>query len=864
MWDNAGPTSRPVPRRGESGTLLFAAGRILQPSSPSKSLLPNGKDPTLEPPSRQLQQVLLSKNLCTARDLRRCSSRVRRLTFDLPGFDSVWLDALVQRRVLTSFQARTIESGDHDRLTIGPSVVLDQIGRGPGSETFLTRLPGEHSTCIVKRVVVPSELRIAAMKRMQRLIERGRNCQHPGVVIPHACREIPGEVNRSGSRRPGPGAGLATESRLAIVSRPSEGLTLAQMLLRRGRLPERTVMDIARQLLDVCGALQDGRIVHGEIRLGNLLLSARGQVALVDCGIRPAIRPAFEVSAFVEPESNDGIAPELIGTGDAASPASDLYAVGCALWQLLTGRPPHPTGDSLAKLAAHQTERIPDVRDLAPETPARLAEAILWLTEPDPRNRPAHPRDLLVGGAPQPGPSRAPSRPVLGQPGRRSRSALASFAGQFHHPVARLRDRRHRPRMARRLVQATAAMFLAVGALHVFSGRETVPLSIDAFNGWVQSQYTALTAGTGFAAGVEDGSATESAPNSTATGGGGQNLRDAQTSPIPEPAADGTIEFPHTGPWQATSIVWAGPRLTLKGPPGPPARIIVADAALELRSAEVRLENVELLLVEPSTSTPPIICQSQTLQMQGCAILSPLDMLDHGSASGVAATGADGPVTSVAESTANVGLRWLPIDASDPLAGRVTIRDCRFIGSHSSIEFNSAVRVVRCVNTLKLGGGPLLITGRDAEPTSRTIELEQVTVRESSALMSVWLPADEPWQSRITVRSTDCVFAGRQDSPDAASLIAFVDGTLSGDWHRSVVIDGRGSVAGSGINLVSLQSADGRQRRVLDDSQLQVRGLTSTPVTFQGQPSFDPVDSVVARIEANRRSSDPPGISIDD
>jgi eukaryotic-like serine/threonine-protein kinase len=77
----------------------------------------------VEPPSRRLQQILLGLKLCSPRDLRRCASRVKALSADLPAFDSVWLDALVQRRLLTSWQAQTIEAEQPELLRIGPCVV---------------------------------------------------------------------------------------------------------------------------------------------------------------------------------------------------------------------------------------------------------------------------------------------------------------------------------------------------------------------------------------------------------------------------------------------------------------------------------------------------------------------------------------------------------------------------------------------------------------------------------------------------------------------------------------------------------------------------------------------------------------------
>lgn len=748
----------------------------------------------------------------------------------------MWLDALVQRRVLTSFQARSIETSEFDRLTIGPSVVLDQIGHGPDSETYLTKLPHERETCIVKRVSIATELRGPILKRLQRLTERGRSCQHPGVVIPHASRELPASAHGRTQHRAGTAARLVTQTRLAIVSRPAEGLTLAQMLLRRGRFPERFVLEIARQLLDTVAALHDCKIVHGEIRLDNLLLSSRGQVVMVDCGVRPAIRPAFEINAFVGPERNDGIAPELIGTGDTATPASDLYAIGCLLWQLLAGRPAHPTGDPLAKLAAHQTERISDVRELAPETSARLAEALLRLTSPNAKDRPAHAREILSGPSSQRGDSK---RLTLGPPGRRTRTILAKFAGEFHHPVARLNDPTRRPKTARRVALAATAMLIAVGALHLFSGRDAIPASIDQFNHWLQTQYDSLTHDTHIASAADDASA------EVVIGA----LESAD--PLPEPSADGLLELPHAGPWEASAIVWSGAKLTLKGPTGERARIVVRGNNWQIRAAELHLEN---LVVELNDDVPVqsesglaagVDCQSQSLTMSHCAI--------HSSLSDEAA--------ETAERAHPFALRWQTLDGDDPLAGQVAISDCQFIGSRSSVAIASPTRILRAVRTLKLAGGPLFAIASNRVPVSRTIDLDHVTVRDSSSVVAIQVAdAAHAGRSRFVLHSNDCVYSLSDWQSEPGSLVTYIGQRLPPDWFQFVVLDGRDSVAAPQTTLASLLSPDASDRLALDDSRISLRGLISTAIEFRGSASFEPADSVLAKIAANHRSSDLPGI----
>jgi hypothetical protein len=260
-------------------------------------------------------------------------------------------------------------------------------------------------------------------------------------------------------------------------------------------------------------------------------------------------------------------------------------------------------------------------------------------------------------------------------------------------------------------------------------------------------------------------------------------------------------------------------------------------------------------LVEPD---PAVMCESQSLQMTGCMI--------HGTglASIAPFHAVVSPVTREFEHP--IGLRWRALDVNDPLAGRISFDDCRFIGIKSSIELCSPAREIRCTNTLKLTGGPLFVIGPDTEPVSRSFQFDRITVRNSCGLISVRLPKGRVgWQSRLKVQCNDCVFSLYRFEPMWASLINFVGEQLPNDWHRYVVIDGRNSVADRTFTrLASLTSRDGKQDELLDDSRMQLRGLISTDITFQGDVTLKPTDSVVAAVAANRRSLALPGIVADE
>ena len=165
----------------------------------------------IAPPSKELLETLLKLRLCTVRDLKRCRPRVRRLTRDLPVFDSVWIDALLQARKLTSFQARILQSSDSQQLLVGPCVLVDRLGHGPQATTYLARRREGNERCVLKIINRPAESIDNGLKRLEELVDQLKGFDHPAMVGPHSClgqqeqlitisRYVPGQIGRASCR----------------------------------------------------------------------------------------------------------------------------------------------------------------------------------------------------------------------------------------------------------------------------------------------------------------------------------------------------------------------------------------------------------------------------------------------------------------------------------------------------------------------------------------------------------------------------------------------------------------------------------------------------------------------------------------
>ncbi len=155
-----------------------------------------------------------------------------------------------------------------------------------------------------------------------------------------------------------------------------EGGDLAQALKVQGPLPWREAAVALRDAAAGLAAAHAAGLVHRDIKPSNLMRNGRGQVKLVDFGL----------ARLHDAPSDLTLTGSILGTpaylspeqcrGDPATPLSDLYALGCTGFQLLTGRPPFAGPQMAAVLQGHLNEPMPDARTLVPEVPEALARLL--------------------------------------------------------------------------------------------------------------------------------------------------------------------------------------------------------------------------------------------------------------------------------------------------------------------------------------------------------------------------------------------------------------------------------------------------------------------------------------------------------
>jgi serine/threonine-protein kinase len=165
------------------------------------------------------------------------------------------------------------------------------------------------------------------------------------------------------------------------------GGSLAERL-EAGPLP---LDELLRMVADVgagLDALHAAGLVHRDVKPDNILLDEAGSAALTDFGL--AKGPAYTVltRAGQALGTLDYMAPELV-RGAPATAASDLYSLGCVVFECIAGTPPFSGKSLFAVGSAHVSEDPPDPLANRPDLPANLSWAVLQALAKEPEDRPA-------------------------------------------------------------------------------------------------------------------------------------------------------------------------------------------------------------------------------------------------------------------------------------------------------------------------------------------------------------------------------------------------------------------------------------------------------------------------------------------
>jgi serine/threonine-protein kinase len=246
--------------------------------------------------------------------------------------------------------------------------IQHELGRGGTAFVFLAH-DLKHDRPVALKVLRPEIAVALGVERFLREIRLAAQLQHPHIMPLYDSGEAGGW--------------------LYYVMPYVEGRSLRQRLEEGGPLPLEDALRITREVCDALSYAHRQGIVHRDIKPENILLTA--QHALVaDFGLARAI-----TAAGGEKLSETGItvgtpaymSPEQAGAEDRIDGRSDVYSLGCVLYEMLTGGPPFTGPNAQAVLARHAVDPVPPLRTVRKAVPVHLERAVMQALEKVPADR---------------------------------------------------------------------------------------------------------------------------------------------------------------------------------------------------------------------------------------------------------------------------------------------------------------------------------------------------------------------------------------------------------------------------------------------------------------------------------------------
>ena len=246
------------------------------------------------------------------------------------------------------------------------------IGQGGGSRVHEAIDLRTGATVALKLIHLPDDLPVLQRSewqvRLQREADLSRRLNHPDIVA----------VIEAGLQ--GTQAWLAMER--------VRGNDLGRYTEPQRRLPENLVLRIGARLGSALSHAHAHGVVHRDLKPGNILINlAAGQVKLADFGVAHDA-DAAHTRTGMSLGTPAYMAPELLA-GAPASPASDAWALGVMLFELLAGRRPHSADTLGALLQAMASQPPASLQALRPDLPAPAVAAVEQLLARKPEDRPA-------------------------------------------------------------------------------------------------------------------------------------------------------------------------------------------------------------------------------------------------------------------------------------------------------------------------------------------------------------------------------------------------------------------------------------------------------------------------------------------
>ncbi|MEK6325766.1 MAG: protein kinase [Acidobacteriota bacterium] len=269
--------------------------------------------------------------------------------------------------------------------TISPYRIVSKLGAGGMGEVYLAEDTRLDRKVAIKFLPSNATSDQQAKKRLIREAQAAAKLDHSNIC---SIYEVGEEDGRS-----------------FIVMQYVEGETLARLIARQP-LELREALDIAVQMADALAEAHSRGIIHRDIKPQNVMVTARGQVKVLDFGLAKLVQPprvteseAATQSLLTDPGLIIGtvpyMSPEQI-RGETLDARSDIFGFGSVLYEMLSGRTPFSAGTAAETISSILTREPAPLVRYAPGLPEELQRIVRKCLAKDKRRRYQSARDLLI------------------------------------------------------------------------------------------------------------------------------------------------------------------------------------------------------------------------------------------------------------------------------------------------------------------------------------------------------------------------------------------------------------------------------------------------------------------------------------
>ncbi|HTU27690.1 MAG TPA: protein kinase [Pirellulales bacterium] len=796
-------------------------------------------------PSETLIDLLARLRLATAGQLLSQAPQVRRLAGDLPPLDMIWVDTLVQARLITPFQAAEINAGRGAQLAVGPYILVRPLETLGFADCFAARhLESATDACVYLLGRAHRDVKIL-LAELERLIACSARAKIAGLVPLEQTGADRGRLwAASALETDSPRRAATSYSRSSYSHSPWRPVrSAAQWMIDGGRFPPLIVLHLAQRMTATLADAEAIGLVHGDLRASSLMLPETRDAFLTHAGLRAIVRPAEGYAlADLTPEAFETLAPERVATGSGPTIASDIYACGCLWWHLLAGRSPLAGGNSLGRLQAAHAARIPDIRRLAPETPEPLWRAIAACVEREPNARPAS--FVEIGR-------------LLGPRTRRGAAGLAGCLEQRKRVRSVLGSQPPAPR--KRELLSTTQLAVAVIVLALVSTfawrrgdwlRRPSPAAVAGSHGPVDaerrsSDSSANPIAAGARAVEPKRKLVGQAERAHAVGQTAPRAATANAAPGESPVAYWAVDavpplvLPADRPIPLDRITFKAGQ-TVRSLPGRRARVVTSGRAAVLAAEDVSFEEIDFVFDAASPGGAVLTVAAGRVSFRRCTF-----SLLQGADSDAATTAVAwrGPARST-----RAAADW---------QGRLALDGCVIRGFATAIQCPASQRAtLELTNSLFAGCGSVARLARSPRSDEACeVCLMHVTARETGPLVRIDYEELPPAVGQLTIMAQESTLAPKAGEP----LVLFAGPGTPEPLVAAMEWQGQGSLVTPETAIAACRFGNAPLELIADDD-LAVAGLVRSQVGFAGTSLTATADSRTVRWQAALQSSEPPGI----